>query len=81
MANGACQHAGSNMPRSGGSYPRRLASVPQVAAYLGVSSRTIWSWIAARKLETIRVGVGTVRIDLNALEAQLDANTIPAMER
>ena len=64
----------------GGDFSRRLLSVPQVAAMISVSSRTVWSWIYARKIPFIKIG-GSVRIDLNELERVLDAGTVPAIER
>jgi excisionase family DNA binding protein len=61
-------------------YPRRLASVPQVAAYLGLSARCVWNWVYSRRIPVIRIA-GTVRIDLTEVERLLDAGTVPARVR
>jgi excisionase family DNA binding protein len=61
-------------------YPRRLATVPQVAAYLGVGRSTVWSWVYGRRLPVIRINKA-VRIDLNSLEKLLDEGTVPALDQ
>jgi excisionase family DNA binding protein len=61
-----------------GIFSRRLASVPQVAAILGVSARTVWNWVYLRKLPVYRIGTATVRIDLTEIETLLNSSRIPA---
>lgn len=38
------------------SNPRYLLSIAQIAAYLGVSTKTVRRWIQARQLTAIRTG-------------------------
>ncbi len=61
-------------------YSRRLLSVPQVGAMVGLSARTIWNWVYSRRIPVIRIG-GTVRIDLAEVERMLDEGTTPALDR
>lgn len=70
---------GSSEPTRG-DFPRRLASVPQAAAYLGYTARGMWNLVYSRRIPVIRFA-GVVRIDLNEVEKLLDAGTVPALER
>jgi excisionase family DNA binding protein len=79
MGTGAISQVG-NSSAVRADFQRRLLSVPQTAAYISVSARTVWSWVYARKIPVIRIG-GSVRIDLNELEKLLTAGTVPAIER
>lgn len=42
--------------------PRDLLSINQAVAYVGVSRRTIYNWLAQGKLETVRTAGGALRI-------------------
>lgn len=53
---------------------KRLGTVKDVAARLGVSDRAIWKWNAAGKIpDPIRLG-RSVRWDLDELERWIDAS-------
>jgi excisionase family DNA binding protein len=56
---------------------QRLLTVPQAADELGLSARTVWAWIYARKLGVVRLG-RAVRIPRTAIESLIEAGTIPA---
>ena len=47
----------------------RVASVTQVAEYVGVCNKTVYRWIAAGDLAAWRVGKRLVRVDLNDVDA------------
>lgn len=49
-------------------HPRRYATQPQAAEYLGVTSRTIRQMIADGRLTGYRCGGKIVRVDLNELD-------------
>jgi len=53
---------------------KRLGTVKDVSARLGVSERAIWKWNAAEKLpKPIRLG-RSVRWDLDEMERWIDAS-------
>ena len=60
-------------------YSRRLASPSQVAALLSMNVRTIYSWIYGRKVTFYKIQ-GSIRIDLNELEAQLQNGKVTAIQ-
>jgi excisionase family DNA binding protein len=51
--------------------PRRLASIPDAAAYVGVSTKTVRRYIAAGRVTGYRAGPRLIRVDLNELDAVL----------
>jgi excisionase family DNA binding protein len=59
---------------------QRLLTVPQAANEMGLSDRTVWAWIYARKLGIVRLG-RAVRIPRTAIEDLIEAGTIPAKVR
>jgi excisionase family DNA binding protein len=59
---------------------QRLLTVPQAADEMGLSARTVWAWIYARKLGVVRLG-RAVRIPRTAIETLIEAGTIPAKVR
>jgi excisionase family DNA binding protein len=46
-----------------GRRPDQLLAMKAVAAILGVSKRTLWSWIAAGLLPVVRLGSRVVRVE------------------
>lgn len=55
----------------------RLLTVVQTADQLGLSARTIWTWVYARKLGVVRLG-RSVRIPQAAIEELIESGSIPA---
>lgn len=55
----------ANRPR--GHRPDQLLAMSEVAALLGVSKRTLWSWIAAGRLPVVRLGRRVTRVESGAL--------------
>jgi excisionase family DNA binding protein len=58
----------------------KLLTVNQSAEQLGLSARTVWTWIYARKLEIVRLG-RAVRIPQSSIDELIEAGTIPAKVR
>lgn len=54
-------------PTTPASLPQ-LLSVAEVARQLGISTRTIWSFIAHGQLRTLRLGKKTVRVEASELQ-------------
>lgn len=50
---------------------RRYASIPDVAEYLGVTTRTIRQMIADGRLRGYRSGTRLVRLDMNEVDAAM----------
>jgi excisionase family DNA binding protein len=48
--------------------PKRLVTIPEVAARLGVSVRKTWRLVAEGKLKTVRVGARGTRVIEGELE-------------
>lgn len=46
----------------------QLLSVSEVAKHLGISTRTVWSFIAHGQLRTIRLGAKTVRVEVSEVQ-------------
>lgn len=55
---------------------KRLLTVPEAAERLGISEKTVWSWVYDRKLPVTRLG-RCVRIPSEALEELIQEATIP----
>ena len=51
--------------------PRRLASLPDAAEYIGVTERTVRRWIASGHLTGYRLARTTLRVDLNEVDERL----------
>jgi len=60
--------------------PAKLLTVNQSAEQLGLSARTLWTWIYARKLGIVRLG-RAVRIPQTAIDELIEAGSIPARVR
>jgi excisionase family DNA binding protein len=58
----------------------KLLTVKQSAEQLGLSARTVWAWIYARKLGVVRLG-RAVRIPQTAIDELIEAGSIPAKVR
>jgi excisionase family DNA binding protein len=56
---------------------RKLARVPETAQMLDLSAKKVWAMVAAREIETVRIG-RSVRIPLEAIEKLILENTTPA---
>jgi excisionase family DNA binding protein len=56
---------------------QRLLTVPEAASEMGLSARTVWAWVYARKLGVVRLG-RAVRIPRTAIEELINAGSIPA---
>ena len=59
---------------------KQLLTVKQAAEELGLSDRTIWAWVYARKLGVVRLG-RAVRIPQTAIDELIEFGTIPAKGR
>jgi excisionase family DNA binding protein len=73
-ANRASWH---QMRESEGKMPQRLLTVPQAATEMGLSARTVWAWVYARKLSVVRLG-RAVRIPQTAIDDLIEFGTVPA---
>jgi excisionase family DNA binding protein len=58
----------------------KLLTVKESAEQLGLSARTIWVWVYARKLGVVRLG-RAVRIPQTAIDELIEAGSIPAKTR
>jgi excisionase family DNA binding protein len=54
-----------------------LWTVKQAANQLNVSDRTVWAWVYARKLESVRLG-RSVRIPQTTIDKLIQQGTMPA---
>ncbi len=54
---------------------KRLLTVTETAAYLGLSKLTIYDWVSKRKIQYVKVG-RLVKFDLNTLDKWIDQNTV-----
>jgi excisionase family DNA binding protein len=60
--------------------PVKLLTVKESADQLGLSARTVWAWIYARKLGVVRLG-RSVRISQTAIDDLIQAGSVPARVR
>jgi len=58
----------------------KLLTVKQSAEQLGLSARTVWAWVYARKLAVVRLG-RAVRIPQTAIDELIEAGSVPAKVR
>ena len=54
-----------------------MLSVPQAAEYLSISPKTMWTWLAERRLPSYRLG-RSVRLKVSDLDKFIDAGLTPA---
>jgi len=59
---------------------KRLLTVKQAAEELGLSDRTVWAWVYAKKLGVVRLG-RCVRIPQTAIEELIEVGSVPARVR
>jgi len=59
--------------------PPALVSVPDAAAYLGISEGTLRNWLSLRQLEYVKVGRLT-KIRQATLDRYIDQHTIGAVQ-
>jgi excisionase family DNA binding protein len=57
---------------------RKTVSIPRACELVGVSRRTIYNWMAGRKVEYVRTAGGSVRIFVDTLWR--DASAAPPAE-
>lgn len=50
---------------------RRLASMADAAEYLGVTRRTLYTWVHDGRLQAYRLGPMLIRVDLDELDQLL----------
>ena len=55
---------------------RKTTSIRQAGELVGVSRRTIYNWIASRKVEYVRTARGSVRIFVDTLWRTPDDTTV-----
>jgi excisionase family DNA binding protein len=55
--------------------PTRLLTVPEAARFLGLSINTVYVRCRAGEIPHLRLSAGTIRFDLDALKAWLEANS------
>jgi excisionase family DNA binding protein len=55
----------------------KLVRVPEAAELLSISPKTLWAYVAARKIDTVRIG-RSVRIPTSAIDWLIDEGTTPA---
>jgi|SoiMethySBSTD1v2_1073268.scaffolds.fasta_scaffold311721_2 excisionase family DNA binding protein len=57
---------------------KRLLTVPEAAAYLGLSKLTIYEWVSQRKIEYVKVG-RLVKFDQRQLERWIEKHTVKVL--
>jgi excisionase family DNA binding protein len=55
---------------------RSLVSIEEAAEIVGVSRRTIYNWLADRKIEAVRTAGGAIRVYEDTLFKAFDASEI-----
>ena len=56
----------------------KLLKVPEAAELLALSQKTVWQWIAERRIGVVRLG-RAVRIPLSEIERLMEEGTTPAL--
>ncbi len=57
---------------------KRLLTISEAAAYLGLSKLTLYEWVSQRKIEYVKVG-RLVKFDQRQLERWIEKHTIKAL--
>ncbi len=57
---------------------KRLLTVKEASAYLGISVNTIYSWVSQKKIDYVKIGRLT-KFDLKVLDKYIENNTIEAV--
>lgn len=63
---------------SGTRRTKRLLTIPEAAAYLGLSKLTLYEWVSQRKIEYVKVG-RLVKFDQRELERWIEKHTVKAL--
>jgi excisionase family DNA binding protein len=58
--------------------PAKLLKEPEAAELLALSQKTVWQWIAERRIGVVRLG-RAVRIPLSEIERLMEEGTTPAL--
>jgi excisionase family DNA binding protein len=58
---------------------QELFNVRDSAAYMGIAQPTLWTWIYARRIPSIRLG-RAVRLRKSDLDNFIESNVTPALE-
>lgn len=66
-------------PERSMSATKRLLTVDETAAYLGISKLTVYDWISKRKIQYVKVG-RLVKFDLQTLDKWIDQQTVKAIQ-
>jgi excisionase family DNA binding protein len=61
------------------SKPKQFMTVAESASALSVSTKTIWNWIYARKIESVKLGRSR-RISVDALRELTERDVTPVLE-
>jgi excisionase family DNA binding protein len=60
--------------------PAKLLKIPEASELLALSQKTVWQWIAERRIGVVRLG-RAVRIPLSEIERLMEEGTTPARIR
>jgi excisionase family DNA binding protein len=78
---GSIEDGGRGAGRTAGNTrPHQLLTVPEAADQLGLSARTLWEWLAQRRLECVKLG-RAVRIRQAVIDDLIARGTVPARPR
>ena len=58
---------------------RALLTVEEAADALAISSKTVYKWIAARRLYSVRIGDKVMRIPASEVARIIEEGTIPRL--
>ncbi|MFC1599234.1 helix-turn-helix domain-containing protein [Candidatus Omnitrophota bacterium] len=59
---------------------RRYLGIKELSEYLGVKTRTVYSWISEQKIPYVKVG-RLVRFELRKIDEWLDNNSVEPRKR
>ena len=57
---------------------KRLLTVKEASAYLGISVNTLYSWVSQKKIDYVKMGRLT-KFDIKVLDKYIENNTIEAV--
>jgi excisionase family DNA binding protein len=66
--------------RDSGRMTKTLLTIPQAAAVLGLSPKTLWQWRAERRIGIVALG-RSVRIAQSELDRLIEEGSLPAASR
>ena len=55
--------------------PKRLLTVDETAAYLGIAKLTVYDWVSKRKIGYVKIG-RLVKFDQQTLDKWIDQHTV-----